>query len=274
MSAHRLTLTGPEWLVLCRTAGVPLDEWIGPADPPAEQELAAARDALTARGVLDGDAEAGVHPSLAANLAIFAVPSALVRAEVSMGDRGLRAAYAVQALLGASVFTLAGGGAELSMFPAAELGEELLRCVPEIPAGAGRTISRLVPDALKLSLVGRLPLSALTDYGAVPGFVPGAAGRAALTEAEAALATELSGRTVGVLHCQVVGVKPPEPGDEATQALAGDVVWFATDTGWVGLSPHPDGSGRQLVDLVPVNPDEIGSWLAPYLARIWELSHG
>ena len=46
------------------------------------------------------------------------------------------------------------------------------------------------------------------------------------------------------------------------------MVWFATDAGWVGVSPHPDGSGRQLVDLVPVDREAIGGWLAPYLARI------
>jgi hypothetical protein len=76
--------------------------------------------------------------------------------------------------------------------------------------------------------------------------------------------------TVGVLSCLVVGART----GEGEAALAGDVVWFATDAGWIGVRPSPDGSGRQLVDLVPVGPEALGSWLAPYLARILEVADG
>lgn len=253
--------------MLCRTAGLSEPEGFGPTRAVSEDELASARAALTKQGVLDDAGESGLHPSLAANLAIWAMPAVIVRVDVWMRDRGLRAAYAVQGQLGASLFTLADDGVELSMFAAADLGFELRRCVPERPTDAGgrSTMSRLVPDTGSARLHGRLPLAVLTD-GAVPGFNPD--GRR-VTEAEAALADEVRGRTVGVLQCLAVGVPP----GDTSSAVAGNVVWFATDAGWVGVSPHPDGTGRRLVDLVPVGPEAIGGWLAPHLARILEVTN-
>jgi hypothetical protein len=246
-----LSLNGPQWSVLCRTAGLPEPSGFGPTRAVSEDELASARAALTEQGVLDDAGEAGLHPSLSANLAIWAMPAVIVRVDVWMRDRGLRAAYAVQGQLGASLFTLADDGVELSLFAAADLGFELRRCVPDLPADTvGRsTMSRLVPGTGSARVHGRLPLAVLTD-GAVPG-------------------DEVRGRTVGVLQCLAVGGPPGDTGS----AVAGNVVWVATDAGWVGVSPHPDGTGRRLVDLVPVQPEAIGGWLAPHLARILEVTN-
>src|SRR5262245_31864694 len=174
-TAHRLELTGAEWLLLCRTAGINPPEGFSPADEPAEQDLARAERSLADRGVLQpGEAAAELHPSIAANLAVFAIPAALVYVEVSLRGGGLRAAYAVAGLLGASLFTLPDDGVELSMFPSVDLGVELRRCVPEVPSAGGRTtMSRLVPDATTSPVHGRLPLHALSDFGITPGATPG-----------------------------------------------------------------------------------------------------
>lgn len=62
---------------------------------------------------------------------MWTASAALIHIELSVGRRGLRAAYAVRALLGGSLFTLADYAVELSMFPAASLGRELVRAAPE-----------------------------------------------------------------------------------------------------------------------------------------------
>lgn len=265
--AHRLTLTGPQWLALCRAAGIAPPGGFSPVEEVPEPELATAERELTEQDVLAADGS-GPHPSIAANLAVLVAPTALVRVAVSIRDSGQRGAYAIRDPLGASLFATAGGGVELSLFPAVDLGPELRRSVPEIPPAASdrTTMARLVPGPPAAPVSGRLPLAALADHG-VPSDVH-SGGR--VTEAEADLAADLIARTVGVLSCLVVGART----GEGNPALAGDLVWFATDSGWVGVRPWPDGSGRQLVDLVPVEADEIGSWLAPYLARILEGTDG
>jgi hypothetical protein len=50
------------------------------------------------------------------------------------------------------------------------------------------------------------------------------------------------------------------------------VSWLATDGGWVGLRPLPDGSPRRLVDVVPVQPTDLGTWVAPAVAALLEAS--
>jgi hypothetical protein len=74
----------------------------------------------------------------------------------------------------------------------------------------------------------------------------------------------VSRRTTGTLWCLVTG----RSGDGGV--LAGQVVWLCTEDGWVGLRPEPDGTDRQMVALLPVAGDELGVWLAPYLAEIVE----
>ena len=38
----------------------------------------------------------------------------------------------------------------------------------------------------------------------------------------------------------------------------------------MGLRPRLDGSPRQMVDLVPVQPADLGTWLAPTVAALLE----
>lgn len=276
-AARRLTLTAAEWRLLCRRAGIRPPAGFGAADPP-EPEIGAAARTLSARGVLTADG--AVTRPVAVNLAVWAAPRALVRAELSVRGRGLRAAYAVAGRLGASLFTLAGDAVELSLFPATALGPELVRCVPSppeqlaAPGGIGAALSGSAAPAAPVS--GRLPLAALAEYPPASEFArPGAVASAlGLTSAQAGLAREVTGRTVGVLRCLAIGSGSDggSDGGSGGGTLAAEVVWLLTDAGWVGLRPTPDGSGRRLVDLVPVDRTAIGGWLAPYLARILELA--
>ena len=80
---------------------------------------------------------------------------------------------------------------------------------------------------------------------------------------EAALAEELLRRTAGSLSCLVLGRAGSAVG-------AGQVSWLATDGGWVGLRPVLDGSPRRLVDVVPVQPADLGTWVAPAVAALLE----
>lgn len=288
--ARRLTLTGDEWRLLCRSASVQPPAGFGvDGDVPATA-LARAERSLVDRGVLTAagpeagaGAEAGaavgqVHPSLLANLAVWTPPDVVVQLEVTVGGAGLRGTYALRPPVGGSLLTLPDDGVELSMFPDTAFGAELVRAVPATADGGSgsRITAALDPAAAEGApaepVSGRLPLAALAEYGPAGAFQPPEtlADELELTAAETALAAEVMRRTTGVLRCLVVG------GAAATQAagavLAGQVVWLATDNGWVGLRPHPDGSGRRLVDLVPVRCHAIGSWLSPYLSRVLEVA--
>lgn len=172
------------------------------------------------------------------------------------------------------MFALAESAVELSLFAAVHLGQELLRAVPEAPEeGVSEVQIRrgLAGEPSAAQVRGHLPLAALAEYGIIAGLTGPSdlAADLSLTGQQAALTAGIETRTVGVLRCLVVkgGIDVPSPADIV---LAGQVVWLLTDAGWVGIRSSPDDSGRQMVDLVPVSRQQIGSWLAPYLARILE----
>jgi hypothetical protein len=177
-----------------------------------------------------------------------------VRLDVT-GRAGARSAwFAVGTGFVAGVLTLPGGGVELSLAPAARLGAELARAVPDAVAVTGSSEEPAGPEAVPC---GRLPLGLLDDRATPPDGSP--------TADEAGLAEELRRRAAGSLSCLVLG--------RAGRSLAaGQVSWLATDGGWVGLRPLPDGSPRRLVDVVPVQPDDLGTWVAPAVAALLEAS--
>jgi EspG family len=287
LAARRLSLSSAELAVLCRYAGLSAPSGFE-ADFPAgaegadaigEADLAAASDALAARDILPRDARGRLHPSVAVSLAVLAAPAALVHVEAAVREGGLRAAYAVRGPLGCSLFA-SPGGVELSMFPAVELGRELVRAVPEVPPPAGgdhRIRSALAGAPNATVVAGRLPLAALAESGAARGLAAPAdlAAALGLSGAEAALAADVASRAVGVLRAVVAGPAGAAGARGASDAAAaGEVLWLATGDGWIGLRPDPDGSGRRMVDIVPVGSEDIGSWLAPYLAPILEAADG
>jgi hypothetical protein len=166
------------------------------------------------------------------------------------------------------------------MFPATALGAELIRAVPA-PDDVGPVRARL-RHALgdggadrEVALAGRLPLAALADYGPASRFGDGreTAARAGLTGAQAVLAEHVERRTAGMLWCLVSGpIRGAAGADEpaAGQVAAGQVVWLATDQGWVGLRPDPDPDGSRMVALEPADRTDLGAWIAPYVAQILE----
>jgi hypothetical protein len=274
LPAVRLALSAAEAAALATVSGMTLPPGFVADDPPAV-DLDAATDALVARGVLTRNGNQ-VVPSIAANLAVLAAPVATVRVELSAHGRGLRAVYAVAGQLGASLFARPAGGVELSLFTGDALGRELLRAVPE-PDTLTTADARMRAALGGLArhdepLVGRLPLAALAEAGAID-LVTGhddpqtLAADLALTPDDQALVAQVVRRTTGVLFCLVSGRR----GDDL---LAGEVVWLATDAGWIGLRPDPNDDGRRLVDLVPVAREDVGEWLAPPLAQILEAADG
>jgi hypothetical protein len=275
--ARRLVLSAAELALLVARTGVTLPAGFTGA-PVDDSALREAATALAERGVVehgcDDPLDCQPVAAITANLAVLAAPVVSVQVEVSVQGRGLRAVYAVAGPLGASLFALADGAIELSLFDARTLGRELIRAVPEPgdlvtpQAMVGRALGGTAVQQDRLA--GRLPLAALTEYGPVR-IVAGTheadsvVAGLGLDAEQARLAGQVAARTSGVLRCLVVGAA-------GGGVAVGQVVWLATDDGWVGLHPEPDGEGRRMVELRPVAREEIGTWLAPYVAEILEAS--
>jgi hypothetical protein len=211
-----------------------------------------------------------VHPSVRANLSVLARPDLLVRLDASVPAGDSRAVFAVAGPLGASLFAQAAGSVELSMFAAADLGRELIRGVPrsgdEPAARVHESLAPGVPDTppWRGQRVGR---TALAEYGSARRLFGAADAAAALGLApdEADLVAELTDRTRGSLRALVHG--RPHGADRAV--LVGQVVWVATDLGWVELVPsNMDGSGGAAIELELVTRELIGTRLAPMIAQV------
>ncbi|RBY94816.1 hypothetical protein DQ244_06020 [Blastococcus sp. TBT05-19] len=249
---RRLTLTAAEWSVLVTDRLVDPPPAFAPVPvSPADRDGAVA--SLTEARVV-GAADGGTAqpvPPVAADLAVLSSPLLTVRMEVS-GRAGERQGwFALGPGVVVGVLTTPDGGVELSLAPAVRLGAELARAVPEAPEVTGpwppeEEASDGVP------LTGRVPLALLEDRP-----LPGAA------DEDLALVRELERRTAGSLSCLVLG-------RVGTDVGAGQVSWLATDAGWVGLRPRLDGSPRRTVDLVPVEPADLGTWVAPTVAALLE----
>ncbi|MCZ2857271.1 hypothetical protein [Blastococcus sp. VKM Ac-2987] len=248
---RRLVLTAAEWAVLVE--GRPGD--LPPAFRPhpvglAERDAAVA--ALTGRGVLRSPGGAAEPvPAVAADLAVLHHPLLTVRLAVDGRGGARHGWFAVGAGGVVVVLTLPDGGVELSLAPAARLGAELSRAVPEAAVVTGSATEGGSPPAEVLP-AGVLPLHLLD--GAVAGGQPP-------TPEEAALADELLRRTAGSLRCLVLGRTGSSLG-------AGQVSWLATDGGWATLRPRPATASPRLVEVVPVRPADLGVEIAPTVAAL------
>jgi hypothetical protein len=260
MSAHRLALSHAEWAALSQFGGVELPAGLTesgadrPVDEGARRTGAAS---LVERGVLtaDGDGGFAAVPSVAANLALLVQRSIALRVEVGIGQRGLVATYAVGDPLAASLVTAPDDGVELSLFESIDLGRELARAVPDQSGVDGVTnrIRQALGGGESVPLVGALPMAALSD--------PQPSTWDELDEGQARLARAAAAQTVGVLRCLVAGPAADGVG-------VGQVVWLATEAGWVGLSPQPPVDGEATVRLEPVDRTDLGVWVAPLIARL------
>lgn len=262
-AAHRLVLTAAEYAHLVARLGLGM-----PPEWAPDQEAATGRetDSLARKGVLAGDAGSPeVHPSIAANLRVLAEPQIMFDTAATIGPRGSRSLHAIAGQLGASLFLLPEAAVELSMFAAVDLGRELVRAVP---AGEAGGIGSALDDPVEAEpLRGRVPLAALHELGVAellreadpdaPGHV---LAELRLPEAESAFAVEVTRRVDGALRCLVTALIG---GGVRSARLS----WLHSDTGWVGIRPAPTGADRQLVELEPVEREDLGVWLAPFVSE-------
>lgn len=278
LTGHRLTLNAAELALLFDSVGATLPPGFDTVEV-ADSQLRAAAATLSDRGILIDDGNGSGRPTapVAANLATLTGAAVSVQIDVSLGDRWSRSWHSVCGPLGASLFALADGAAELSLFGATALGWELIRAVPlvEDPGTPEARLARALGGAAaaRPPLVGWLPLRALAEYAPTRDLSAGAGPQhpvaaLELSPPEALLARQITERTSGVLRCLVIG-SVPGAGTGQRGVVVGQVVWLATDDGgWLGLRPEPDGSGRRPVSVRPVTRDQIGTWLAPYLADV------
>lgn len=247
---RRLTLTAAEWSVIAagRLTLPPPAFAPGPLSP---DDRDVAISALVGAGIVvrhDGGAVEPVPP-VAADLVTLAHPLLTIRLEVTGRSGARQGWFALGPGVVVGLLRLAGGGVELSLAPAVGLGGELARAVPDAAEVTGPWPAE---EEDGVPVAGRLPLALLEDAPS-----PGA------TAEEQALVQELERRTAGSLSCLVAGRAGATGG-------AGEVSWLSTDAGWVGLRPRPDGSSRRMVDLLPVEPGDIGSWVAPIVGALLE----
>jgi hypothetical protein len=206
----------------------------------------------------DGASAAEPVPAVAGNLHVLRRPVLSVRLDITGRAGARRGWFAVGSGFVASVLTLPGGGLELSLAPGARLGAELARAVPDATAVTGPGFPEGATGREPVRS-GRLPLGLLDDVAAPRD------GGSQPSPDESALAEELLRRTAGSLTCLVLGRAGSTIG-------AGQVAWLATDGGWSGLRPVVDGSPRRPVDVLPVQPADLGTWVAPVVAALLEAS--
>lgn len=251
-AARRLMLTADEYRQLVELAGVTM--------PPGWRPNENAHSGTAAAELTTG----GVHPSVLLNLRILAGPMVMVDTTASIGSLGSRSLHTVAGELGASLFALDDGAVELSMFAAVTLGQELIRAVP---AEQHTRIASLLGDTTSTDTVphGRVPLTALHELG-VAELLAHADSQAftAVTErldlpADQAKLVQRVGQSTGGLQCVVTA----RIGEEIASTV---VVWLHGDSGWCGLLPDPDDSGKHMVRLIPAAREDLGTWVAPLIA--------
>lgn len=192
--------------------------------------------AADAAGVLDGAGRP--HPSVAAGVVLVTTgPRLVVRAGTPWRRRVT--VLATGGGLGASLARDEQAPehprpVEQSLFSAQLLGEELLRCLPPVPAGprAGRGALRGGDVAMLLAGV------------------------------DTALPADLSRLDASL---EVTAQLPP---GSARQGVLDRVLWVSAEGGWWQLTPGADRHGAPAVDVVPVEPADLPAAVAPLLAGV------
>jgi hypothetical protein len=221
---------------------------LGPSGSLLPQEL------LDPPAVVD-EATEQLHPAVREALALL-LDQGVPRIEVRAGSTYRRRVTVLA--LGAGVGTsLARDAAapeaerplEQSVFPDAALGDELRRCLPELPVTDAPRAAAVGTDAALLLAARTVLLSG--QHGTVLAAVGGWRGDAA-----AAIEAVTQSSYAGSLVVTV-----------STGPLVGRVVWVHADGGWWQLRPDADASGEPALDLLPVRPDDLLRSLAPLLAQ-------
>jgi hypothetical protein len=239
-AARRLRLSAQQFRRLIDLADTPLPPEWALADVPIPAHI---DEQLLGAGVLVA-AEEGespvVHPSVLMNLRLFTAPMVMVDTTVSVGDLGSRSLHVLGGELGASLFLLTGGSAELSMYAAVSLGQEFVRAVPEPPTlGIGTRLGGDEPEPLPTGVV---PLRALHEAGVAQFLTRGGVSqpgrrevldRLDLAPAQAELVRATIGSDGGLQS--VIASRTPQGVISAGCRLATSrcrLGWAAARTGW------------------------------------------
>lgn len=227
------------------------------AGPAREQVI----DTLVERRVLErSNGSIRATRSIAKNVEVlFAAPAHVL----ALGERGgatMRALYAVNAPLSASLLLLKDWGLELSLFAGSTIAAELPRALLPQPEADTTTASSAIS--------GRLPFAALLGEPLATNL--GRPLPTTMTEAEKELAhriaTECDGQTTflvygpGGVHARSIHVSPH--------------LWLSNGSGWIGVervsSTAAECSADHgiVVEIRPVSPADLGPWLSADLAAI------
>ncbi len=170
-----------------------------------------------------------VHPAVAEDLRVLAVPEVAVTVRAARPGLDVHACLALSGPRGAGLLRTGDTAVQLSAFRATDLADELAGVVPAPlgdPSAAG---------------VEEVPLDVLLDGSG----------------------SRLQGRAPGTLHATVyAGARTDRPA-----GLVGSVEWVWDGAGWTGLEPLPSRGGRPWVRLVPVLPGDLGAWVSGLVAR-------
>jgi hypothetical protein len=155
LQPRRLVLEAAELVVLYRRTGGAIPA--GFEVDAGRNELTLARTSLTRRGVLD--TAGAVDPAVVVNLHVLGSPELAVQTRVQYRDLHVRAVHAARGVFGASLSRQDRRLSELCLFPASDLGRELLRVVPDA-AGDGGQLEVIVAlaalEELRIDLRGML----------------------------------------------------------------------------------------------------------------------
>ena len=232
MTAKRLLLSTTA-LELVRQRALPPPLVLPPGfslAPTGGGSLAAAEELLRTTGAAV-PAQGGweVHPAVADDLRVLAVPEVAVTVRAARPGLDVHACLALSGPRGAGLLRTGDTAVQLSAFPATDLAGELARVVPAPLADARPAATEEVPLDVLLDGTG----------------------------------SRLRGRTTGTLHATVfAGARADRPA-----GLVGSVEWVWDGSAWTGLEALPSRSGRPWVRLVPVQPGDLGAWLAGHVAR-------
>lgn len=225
-----------------------------PVPPPTEIDEAVL-EGLRARRVLDQRGQ--LHPSVLAAFVLLADPAA-PRFSVVAGSPAMarRTTLALSgALLAGLTVEEPSGRAEQLLASSSALGGALERLLPTL-----RLADRPGRRALRGADPGRLlaAVEAMHSTGPLPTMLVEQAELGAGLAAAEALAGGLAGSLQVTLSLPAGAV--------ADGPVLDRMLWVAADKGWWSLRPGADRTGRPRLDVVPVQPSELGRDLAPLVA--------
>lgn len=300
-AARRLRLTEHEAVVLADIIGIhwPADfvrslTVVSPTNPASRDDEASPGSAagpgreqvietLVERRVLErSNGSIRATRSIAKNVEVlFAAPAHVL----ALGERGgatMRALYAVNSPLGASLLLLKDWGLELSLFAGSTIAAELPRALLP-PPEADTTTAAPTPGAADKPATEQRREAASQPSDVISGRLPFAAllgeplatnlGRplpVSMTEAEQELAQRIDTECDGQTTFLVYG-----PGGANARSIhVAPHLWLSSGSGWIGVERVSSTAAERsadygiVVEIRPVSAADLGAWLSADLAAI------